>query len=202
MADKTCYNRIAVVAKVGIAQMVSLPAISYLEDHSFTPDASPVIARIDFLRVTQMTFYTCSGVISWTWSGPVGLRITTVLALVIVVLRAALVWPLTSRAERHGRYVTPVTCYTCNAMIVWTWYGPVGFRIPALFDLGDHSFAFRPSMATYELFWVTWQKCYAGNDVIVQMRCGPNGITASYLNDHRFTPCALAVVVRTDIVAK
>ena len=52
------------VAKVGIAQMVSLPAISYLEDHSFTPDASPVIARIDFLRVTQMTLYTCSGVIS------------------------------------------------------------------------------------------------------------------------------------------
>ena len=35
------------VAKVGIAQMVSLPAISYLDDHSFTPDASPVIARID-----------------------------------------------------------------------------------------------------------------------------------------------------------
>ena len=134
---------------------MSLPAISYLEDHSFTPDASPVIARIDFLRVTQMTLYTCSGVISWTWSGPVGLRITTVLALVIVVSRSVLVWPLNSRAERHGRYVTPVTCYTCNAMIVWTWYGPVGFRIPALFDLGDHSFAFRPSMATYELCWVT-----------------------------------------------
>ena len=28
--------------------MVSLPSISYLDNHSFTPDTSPVIARIDF----------------------------------------------------------------------------------------------------------------------------------------------------------
>ena len=39
------------VAKVGIAQMVSLPAISYLDDHISTTDGHPVVARIDVLAI-------------------------------------------------------------------------------------------------------------------------------------------------------
>ena len=46
-------------------------------------------------------------------------------------------------------HVTPVTLWLFELGM-----DPVGLRIPALFDLGDHSFAFRPSMATPVTMWL------------------------------------------------
>ena len=95
--------------------------------------------------------------------------------------------------------VTRMTCSSCKAVLfdlVW----PYVFENARRIGFGDDSFTFWPNTATDEPCWVTWRTCYATNPVIVRSQFCPNGVTAAitHLSDHRFTPCMLDVVVRTD----